>query len=167
MELPLQKLDGVNNSSDSKLQIKERVNVSITRSMDGSILLLKNIPIYEGYDVEEALWDLKEVVPREYYFNPKHDSWMCFEDEGTFVSYTFGAGDKIEKEYSTVVKSTKMSLSFRIHPKRDKAGDFTNEETSIIAHTWTKVLGGKRKFLSQSTGVYCKPDDWNPKKQKT
>lgn len=58
-----------------------------------------------------------------------------------------------------------MSLSFRIHPKRDKAGDFTNEETSIIAYTWTKVLGGKRKFLSQSTGVYCKPDNWNPKKQ--
>lgn len=59
-----------------------------------------------------------------------------------------------------------MSLSYRIHPKRDKAGDFTNEETSIIAHTWTKVLGGKRKFLSQSTGVYCQPDNWNPKKQR-
>ncbi|MDG1023770.1 MAG: hypothetical protein P8O72_06965 [Flavobacteriaceae bacterium] len=58
-----------------------------------------------------------------------------------------------------------MSLSYRIHPKRDKAGDFTNEETSIIAHTWTKVLGGKRKFLSQSTGVFCQPDNWNPKKQ--
>jgi hypothetical protein len=44
MNLSSQKLDGVNNSSDSKLQIKERVNVSITRSMDGNILLLKNIP---------------------------------------------------------------------------------------------------------------------------
>ena len=41
MDLPLQKLNGMNNSSDSKLQIKERVNVSITRSMDGSILILK------------------------------------------------------------------------------------------------------------------------------
>lgn len=48
MNLSLQKLDGVNNSSDSKLEIKERVNVSITRSIDGSILLLKKVPIYEG-----------------------------------------------------------------------------------------------------------------------
>ena len=80
MDLPLQKLDGVNNSSDSKLQIKERVNVSITRSMDGSFLILKDLPIYEGYYVEDALWELKEVIPDEYYFNPNHDSWMCFED---------------------------------------------------------------------------------------
>ena len=58
-----------------------------------------------------------------------------------------------------------MSLSFRIHPKRDKAGDLTNQETNIIAYTWTKVLGGKRKFLSQSTGIFCQPDNWNPKKQ--
>ena len=58
-----------------------------------------------------------------------------------------------------------MSLGYRIHPKRDKAGYLTNEETSIIAYTWTKVLGGKRKFLSQSTGLYCKSDNWNPKKQ--
>ena len=57
-----------------------------------------------------------------------------------------------------------MSLSFRIHPKRDKAGDLTNQETNIIAYTWTKVLGGKRKFLSQSTGIFCQPDNWNPKK---
>ena len=104
MNLPLQKLDGVNNSSDSKLQIKERVNVSITRSMDGSILLLKNIPIYEGTDVEEALYALKEVVPDEYYFNPNNDSWMSFEDEGSFVSHTFGAGDKIENDYSIEVE---------------------------------------------------------------
>ena len=104
MNLSLQKLDGVNNSSDSKLQIKERVNVSITRSTDGSILLLKKVPIYKGSDIEDALWALKEVVPDEYYFNPNNDSWMCFEDEGSFVSYTFGAGDKIENDYATQVE---------------------------------------------------------------
>ena len=48
MDLPLQKLDGVNNSSDSKLQIKERVNVSITRSMDGSFLILKTSQFLKG-----------------------------------------------------------------------------------------------------------------------
>lgn len=105
MELPLQKLDDVNNSSDSKLQIKERVNVSITRSMDGSILLLKNIPVYEGSDVEDALYALSDVVPRELHFNINNDSWMSFEDEGSFVSYTFGAGDKIENDYVTEVEN--------------------------------------------------------------
>lgn len=106
MELPLQKLDGVNNSSDSKLQIKERVNFNILRSWDGNFLTFKDVPVYEGMeDVEHALWALKEVVPDEYYFNPNNDFWMCFQDEGNFVSYTFGAGDKIENEYVTEVEN--------------------------------------------------------------
>ena len=104
MNLSLQKLDDVNNSSDSKLQIKERVNVSITRSIDGSILLFKKVPIYEGSDVEDALWALKEVVPYEYYFNPNNDSWMCFENKESIISYSFGAGDKIENDYATEVE---------------------------------------------------------------
>lgn len=67
MNLSSQKMDGVNNSSDSKLQIKERVNVSITRSIDGSILLLKKVPVYEGSDVEDALWAFKseaKLIPK-------------------------------------------------------------------------------------------------------
>lgn len=104
MNLSTQKLDGVNNSSDFKLQIKERVNVSITRSMDGSILLLKNIPVYEGSDVEDALYALSDVVPRKLHFNINNDSWMSFEDEESFVSYTFGEGDKIENDYATEIQ---------------------------------------------------------------
>ena len=105
MNLSLQKLDGVNNSSDSKLQIKERVNFNILRSDDGSLLTFKKIPVYEGSDAEDALWSLKEVVPDKYYFSPNNDSWMCFEGEESFVSYTFGSGDKIENDYATEVEN--------------------------------------------------------------
>ena len=58
-----------------------------------------------------------------------------------------------------------MSLSFRVIPKKNKLGDLTNQETRIVAHTWTKVLGGSRKFLSKSTDILVKPDDWNHEKQ--